>query len=176
MEVRRGRPDIHYCYCERCQAAFRAAYGLDVAEAADTDAEWREFRLASVARVANALCRRIRSHNLRAACAVFPTPQLAAQLVRQDWSRFELDLALPMVYHSFYNEDSGWAATCSKQASSQTAQRLPLAPGLHLPDSTAESLPAELENMSRTSPAGIGLFCDDDLSPELLKVLEQWAF
>lgn len=176
LDMSRELPEYDYCYCERCQAAFRAAYGRDVAEAADADAEWREFRLASVARVANALCRRIRSHNLRAACAVFPTPQLAAQLVRQDWSRFELDLALPMVYHSFYNEDSAWAATCSQQARTRTAQRLPLAPGLHLPDSTAESLPAELENMSRTAPAGIGLFCDDDLSPELLKVLEQWAF
>ncbi|MBR5887864.1 MAG: carbohydrate-binding family 9-like protein [Akkermansia sp.] len=175
LDMSRELPEYDYCYCERCQAEFRTTTGRDIATDAEQDTAWREFRLESVARVANALCRRIRSHNLRSACAVFPTPKLAAKLVRQNWADFELDLALPMVYHSFYNKTTAWAATCSQEAAEQTAQRLPLAPGIHLPDSTAASLQAELDNISKTAPAGIGLFCDDDLTPDLLQALQQWC-
>ena len=174
LDMSQELPEYDYCYCERCRNAFRRAYGRDVAEAADEDADWREFRLQSVAHVANALCERIRSHNLRAACAVFPTPQIASRLVRQDWQQFRLDLALPMLYHSFYNEPSEWATARAADAAEQTQQRIPLAPGIHLPDSTAESLPAELERLRNTSPAGIGLFCDDDITPAMLERLRQW--
>ena len=106
---------------------------------------------------------------------MFPTPQLASKLVRQNWADFELDLALPMVYHSFYNENTTWAAECSRQAAGQTQQRIPLAPGLHLPDSTAATLPRELDQLLHTAPAGIGLFCDDDFSPEMLRALHRWC-
>jgi len=30
---------------------------------------------------------------------------LAKKLVRQDWTRWDLDAVLPMLYHNFYNED-----------------------------------------------------------------------
>ncbi len=175
LEMHQELPEFDYCYCPRCMAAFEAQYGRAIREPAEQDAQWREFRLQSVARVANALCRRIRSHHLRAACAVFPTPQLAASLVRQDWARFELDLALPMVYYSFYQEPARWAADASRAAMLQTGRRLPLAPGLHLPDVSAESLPQQLECLRATSPAGIGLFCDDDLSPAKLDAIRRWC-
>lgn len=173
LTMDRELPEYDYCYCERCKAAFRQTQGRNIETEADNDAAWRDFRLSSVAKVANALCRRIRSHNLRAACAVFPTPQLAAQLVRQDWSRFELDLALPMTYTSFYNEDEDWPLNCTRKAGCQTQARLPLAPGLHLPDISPEQLAAELERLRQCSPCGIGLFCDDDLSPAHLDKLKQ---
>lgn len=173
LDMSRELPEYDYCYCDRCRELFRQQHGRPIAAQADADAAWREFRLQSVARVANALCRRIRSHNLRAACAVFPTPQLASQLVRQDWSRFELDLALPMVYYSFYNESPVWSADCAQAAAEQVQQRIPLAPGLHLPDTSADRLPSEIEQLRRKHPAGIALFCDDDLTPDMLRVLRQ---
>ncbi|MBQ7023829.1 MAG: carbohydrate-binding family 9-like protein [Akkermansia sp.] len=170
----RELPEYDYCYCDNCKALFAKQFNREINIDSDKDADWREFRLASVARVANTLSERIRSHNLRAACAVFPTPEISAQLVRQDWARFRLDLALPMVYYSFYNEGDAWAADCSQNSDIQCNRRLPIAPGLHLPDTTPQQLPAELDRLRTTSPAGIGLFCDDQLTPDMLEAIRKW--
>lgn len=167
-------PEYDYCYCARCQELFRQQYGRDIAPEADTDADWREFRLQSVANYANALTQRIRQHHLRCASAVFPTPHIAAQLVRQDWSRFCIDLALPMVYYSFYNETPDWSAECTAQAMKQTQGRLAIAPGLHLPDTTPEQFPEELSRLHATAPAGIGIFCDDLFTPDFQQALRRW--
>lgn len=167
-------PEYDYCYCTRCQELFRRQYGRDIAPAAEADADWREFRLQSVANYANALTARVRSHNLHSACAVFPTPDIAAQLVRQDWSRFLIDLALPMVYYSFYNETPQWSADCTAQAKQQTRVRIPLSPGLHLPDTTPQLFPAELSRLHSAAPAGIGIFCDDLFTPEFQQALRSW--
>ncbi|MBQ9096270.1 MAG: hypothetical protein IJY53_08030 [Akkermansia sp.] len=167
-------PEYDYCYCDRCQSLFCQQYGRAPHPEAETDTAWREFRLHSVADYANAITARIRSHNLRTACAVFPTPQIAAQLVRQDWSRFCIDLALPMVYYSFYTETPQWSADCTVQATQQTQGRIPLAPGLHLPDTTPEGFPAELSRLHAASPAGIGIFCDDLFTPALQQALRAW--
>ena len=174
LDMSRELPEYDYCYCERCQQLFRQQYGRLPHEEADTDAAWREFRLQSVADYANTLIERIHSHNLLAASAVFPTPQIASQLVRQDWSRFHIDLALPMVYYSFYNETPAWSANCTAQASEETQGRIPLAPGLHLPDTTAELFSSELSRLHAVSPAGIGIFCDDLFTPALQQALRQW--
>ncbi|MBE6417131.1 MAG: hypothetical protein E7033_01540 [Akkermansiaceae bacterium] len=174
LDMSRELPEYDYCYCHRCQELFRRHYGRDISPAADTDTDWREFRLQSVANYANTLLAHIRSHNLRTACAVFPTPHLAAKLVRQDWSRFQLDLALPMVYYSFYNEPPQWSADCTAQATTQTQGRIALAPGLHLPDTAPGQFPAELSRLHAASPAGIGIFCDDLFTPPLQQALRHW--
>ncbi len=174
LDMSRELPEYDYCYCDRCKELFRAKYGRAPHTEADKDEEWREFRLQSVADYANALIARIHSHNLCSACAVFPTPQIAAQLVRQDWSRFHIDLALPMVYYSFYNETPQWSANCTREATQQTHARIPLAPGLHLPDTTPAQFPEELSRLHAASPAGIGIFCDDLFTPALQQALRNW--
>lgn len=174
LDMSRELPEYDYCYCTRCQTLFQEEYGRAPRPQADADSDWREFRLQSVADYANALTARIRSHNLRTASAVFPTPEIAARLVRQDWSRFNIDLALPMVYYSFYDESPQWSADCTTQASRQTEQRIPLVPGLHLPDTTPEQFPEELSRLHAATPAGIGIFCDDLFTPAFQRALRQW--
>lgn len=166
-------PQFDYCYCERCRQAFRTNSGRDIAPAAEKDKDWHLFRLQQVAHLANVLCERIRRHHLKAACAVFPTPHISSSLVRQNWALFNLDLALPMTYHNYYQENLNWIAQCTRQAAAQSDRRIPLAPGLHLPDMTAETLRETLEMLRPCSPSGIGLFCDDDLTPELEQELRR---
>lgn len=169
-------PEFDFCYCERCRSEFRSRYGRDVLPDRSADAEWREFRLQSVADVANALSDRIRrKHGLRAASAVFPTPGTAATMVRQDWSRFRSDLVLPMTYYSFYSEDWTWPAHMAQQARREIGGRFSIAPGLHLPDTTPEQLPAELDILLSQGIHSIGLFCHECLNPEFLKALKQWT-
>lgn len=163
-----------FCYCDTCRRLFRERYGRDVQADAEHDAEWREFRLQSVADMAAALCGRARSHGKGAACAVFPTPQLASQLVRQDWSRFPLDLALPMDYFSFYREPASWVNDMAAAAVQQTQGRFPIAPGLHLPDYDVQSLPKALQELRALRVPGISLFSSEEFSPALRKALHDW--
>lgn len=164
-----------FCYCGTCRRLFRERFGRDVDTAnAPQDADWKEFRLQSVAELAGLLAGRIRSHGKRAASAVFPTPQTAARLVRQDWARFPLDLALPMAYHSFYDEQRDWIGESAQQAAAQTQGRIPLAPGLHLPDLDPAELREELERLRRLGVHGIGLFSHETLTPEHLRALKEW--
>lgn len=46
--------------------------------------------------------------NIDITTAVFPTPQMSAAMVHQDWGKWKLDCYFPMVYHNFYNEPVEW--------------------------------------------------------------------
>lgn len=168
------QPPYDYCYCERCLNLFAACYGRLPAQDPTTDNDWRDFRLSSIANLANELTDTIRRHHRRAACAVFPTPELASRLVRQDWSRFRLDLALPMLYHRFYAEPVTWIGKATSEAALQTKKRIPLAPGLHLPDIPPQQLPAILESLTQNGATGIALFSAEELTPDHLVALRHW--
>lgn len=175
LETDAELPPFDFCYCDTCRRLFRERYGREPnRENPADDADWREFRLQSVADLAGALCERIRSHGKKAACAVFPTPQTAARMVRQDWARFPLDWALPMAYHSFYDEQRDWIAESTRAAAEQTQGRIPLAPGLHLPDLSPAELREELEHLRSLGVYGIGLFSHETLTPEHLRTLREW--
>lgn len=163
LDMSKPLPDFDYCYCPTClQKAGPKAHDSE---------DWKEFRLQSVADLFNTVAAEIRSHGLIAACAVFPSPELAARMVYQDWSRFHADLVLPMAYHSFYGEPDEWAADITRQAISQTAGRIPLAPGLHLLDFPARSLPNQLNALRAAGVSAVGIFSDDELTAEHLDEL-----
>ena len=174
LVMNRELPEFDFCYCGRCLRLFQERYGRLPADDPSTDSDWREFRLSSIASLANELADAIRQHHCAAACAVFPTPSIASQLVRQDWSRFRLDLALPMAYHAFYAETPDWIARVTADAASQTQGRIALAPGIHLPDIPPQALTAVLDSILHSGASGIGLFSAEELSPEHLKALKQW--
>lgn len=153
-----------YCYCDKCKSAYEQ----------QNNRNWKQFRTATVAQLFNALAAEVRRHGLTAACAVFPSPSMAARMVHQDWSQFHADLVLPMAYHSFYNETASWAADITRRAIQETNGRLPVAPGVHLPDMQPELLPQHLETLRAAGVQGIGLFSDDELTAEHLQQLRAW--
>lgn len=165
LDMSQANPAFDYCYCPRCRESF----------AHETQhRDWQEFRAHSIAGLFNALAAEIRSHGLLAACAVFPSPRLATRLVHQDWSLFHADLALPMAYHVFYDEPSSWAASITRRAMQETQGRLPLAPGVHLPDIPPSELIPHLESLHRTGIHGIALFSDEELMPEHIEQLKAY--
>ena len=157
-------PAFDYCYCDTCKALY----------AVGNQRDWKKFRERSVAGVFNLLAAEIRKHGLIAACAVFPSPELAARMVHQDWSMFHADLVLPMAYHSFYNKPATWAADITRQAALESRGRIPMAPGVHLPDIPPASLPGHLESLRATGVHGIGIFSDDELTPEHLDAIKKF--
>ncbi|MBR5588219.1 MAG: hypothetical protein IKW23_05155 [Kiritimatiellae bacterium] len=152
-------PAYDFCYCATCQAAFGQTPQAD-------DAAWREFRLNRVAAVANALADTVRASGKPCGAAVFPTPAMAATMVYQDWSRFNLDFAFPMVYASFYGEPSDWIVARTVEARQQLQGRYPIYPGLHLPDLPPEALKAIISDLLEVNPEGVCLFSHETFTPE----------
>ena len=79
-----------------------------------------------------------------------------------------------MTYHSFYNEAPEWIAQVTRAAASESGSRIPLAPGLHLPDFSASELLVQLQALSETGVNGIALFSSDEITPAQLKAIRQW--
>lgn len=175
LDMSEPSPAHDYCYCTTCREKFRAQYGRLPRPAPAEDREWREFRLSAIADFYNMLAEETRRHHLRSACSVFPTPSMSAEMVRQDWGRFRTDLALPMVYHSFYDEDNAWAVDTTRRAAQETGGRIPLAPGLHLPDIPANQLAARLDDFLAIGCHGIALYSNAELTDEHLQALRQWV-
>ena len=152
-------PAYDFCYCAHCKAQFGKEPIAD-------DTAWREFRLNAVAETANVLIETVRAMGKRCGAAVFPTPEMAAQMVYQDWSRFNLDFAFPMVYHSFYGEKRAWISHCTQEAMGTIEGRFPIYPGLHLPDFTPVDLEEQLMWLLQLNPNGASLFSHETFTPE----------
>ena len=164
LDMSTPAPEFDYCYCPTCQeGAARMAHN-----------DFRKYQTYSVYSVFNEIADEIRRHGLTAACAVFPSPALAARMVHQDWKFFHADLVLPMAYHSFYNEPAKWAADITRQAMQECEARIPMAPGIHLPDIPVNELPAQLDRLRTTGVHGIGIFSDDELRTEHLQAIRTW--
>ncbi len=103
-------PEYDYCYCPDCRRLFKEREGIDPLAAADPSRleAWRDFRLRSVTGLVEHLAREVRARGKRVSAAVFPTPDIARRLVRQDWTNWDLDEFFPMLYHAHYNEKPSW--------------------------------------------------------------------
>jgi len=106
----RELPEFDYCYCEDCRKAFKEKEGIDPLDLPDPakNEEWRKFRLDSIVDLVNMLAETVHEAGKKLSAAVFPTPDIARNLVRQDWPRFNLDDIFPMMYHRDYREDVNW--------------------------------------------------------------------
>lgn len=145
----REYPQYDYCYCQVCRAAFKEQTGIDPLDLEDPSANlaWRQFRCDQITHlVREILSPAIRRRRKQVTAAVFPN----WQHVRQEWFRWGLDAALPMLYHSFYEEDIAWIqAECAKGVAALPANT-PLYSGLFVPALT----PKELAEAVRASIAG----------------------
>ena len=152
-------PQFDFCYCAGCKARFGR-------EPKATDADWTEWRLNSVAHAANFVADAVRAAGKPCGAAVFPTPRMSAEMVRQDWSRFKLDFAFPMDYASFYGEGCEWILSCVSEARKAVDGNFPIFPGLYLHDFTPAELEAALPRILDANPEGFCLFAHDGLTPE----------
>ncbi|MCX7801027.1 MAG: hypothetical protein N2109_11875 [Fimbriimonadales bacterium] len=126
-------PDYDFCYSEHTRRAFREYDGRDPLEIADPahDQAWLHFRYDSVTRLVEDLAREARRHGKRITAAVFPTPDLARKICRQDWDKWPLDAVCPMIYHSFYDEGIEWIGESVLE--DIRAVNRPVVAGLYMP-------------------------------------------
>lgn len=168
-------PQYDYCYCDICKSAFKKKYhkDLDSIQYPQESLSWRQFRYDAVSNIVNKISEVAKANNKPLTAAVFPTPDVAKRLVRQDWTNWPLNAVYPMIYHGFYKEDVPWIGDAVKQGLRGIDGRFPLYAGLYMPDfknnqEIEEGIKYALDN----GASGISIF--GDLSDEVLAILSKY--
>jgi len=110
-------PEYDYGYHPNAIAAYEEQTGFNPLKMdhPELSTEWRQFRLNAVTSLVNELADIVHDCDKQISAAVFPFPEMARSMVRQDWSNWNLDLVLPMIYHNFYEENMNWIEFSTKQ-------------------------------------------------------------
>jgi len=174
----REHPQFDYCYCEVCREQFEAQTGRDPMELEDapSDSEWVKFRWDSVTRVVTELAAAVHAHDKPISAAVFPTPTIARQLVRQAWDEWPVDMLFPMLYHSFYEEAIPWIGegvregvrALAEGVEARSGSPTELRAGLYLPDLTPSDLVEAIRLSRAEGAAGFSVFEMNGLTDEHL--------
>lgn len=166
-------PPYDFCYCEICRSEFKKISGKDplLLPYPDAQLSWRLFRYQAINRIVNSLAEIARKHKKPISAAVFPTPEVARRIVRQDWTNWDLNLVFPMIYHKFYQEDVKWIGEAVREGVHFLAGRFPLYAGLYLPDfENQQQLAQGISNALQHGAAGVSLF--GQITPTVLNTLK----
>lgn len=167
-------PEYDFCYCDVCKAKFKETYQMDLdsIEYPQESLSWRAYRYDAVSNIVEDLVSVSKGFNKPATAAVFPTPDVAKKLVKQDWTNWELDAVFPMVYHGFYKENVPWIGRAVKEGVRGLDGRFPLYAGLYLPDfKDNEEVEEGIEYALANGADGIAIFGESEISDDILKML-----
>lgn len=165
-------PEYDFCYCEDCQREFEAWHGQDIMdiEYPSASPSWRLYRYHAIANIVNSLSTIAHKHKKDITAAVFPTPEIARRLVRQDWTNFDLDGVCPMIYQGFYKETIPWIGDAVTEGVNWLNGDFPLYAGLFLPDfNTQDELEQGMAYALNNGARGISLF--GEVTDDSLKAL-----
>ncbi|GAA0529847.1 family 10 glycosylhydrolase [Chitinophaga japonensis] len=173
IDQSRELPEYDFCYCETCRNAYKAEKGEDPLEMEHPDQRpsWRKFRYDRITHIVNSLAQVAKQHKKPITAAVFPTPEIAKRIVRQDWTNWHLDAVNPMIYHGFYKEDVSWIGDAVAEGVQALHGRFPLYAGLFLPDfhGNMADLKKGIALALQNGAAGVSLF--GNLTPEVLQAI-----
>ncbi|ASZ10179.1 family 10 glycosylhydrolase [Chitinophaga pendula] len=174
IDQSRELPEYDFCYCDTCRQAYKAEHNIDPLEMEhpDQSPSWRKFRYDRITKVVTALAQEAKQHKKPITAAVFPTPEIAKRIVRQDWTNWPLDAVCPMIYHGFYREQVSWIGDAVAEGVKTLNGRFPLYAGLFLPDFQGknEDIRQGVQLALKNGAAGVSIF--GDLTPEVLQILQ----
>ena len=174
IEQRQELPEYDYCYCDTCREKFKEWRGLDILslEFPDASLSWRLFRYSAVNNIVNKLAVIAKENGKAITAAVFPTPEVARRIVRQDWTNWNLNGVCPMIYHGFYKEPLAWIGDAVAEGKHFLNDRFPLYAGLYLPDfKNSEELLAGIRYATQNGADGVSFF--GNVSDEVLNTLKK---
>lgn len=137
------------------------------------DPDWLQFRLDELNKTVRELRDHIHGQGLEATAAVFPTPAMAREMVRQEWNTWDLDQYFPMVYHNFYNEDADWIKAVTSENKSVIPKSQKIITGLYLPAlKNPEEFEAAIQAAIDGGADGVAFFEYQVLTPEMYAVIK----
>lgn len=149
-----------YCYCPVCREKFRSKYGIDPIsmESPETNADWRQFRMDQITSLVNEVADHCHGRGAKLSAAVFPGPSVAKQLVRQEWNKWKLDEAMPMLYQNFYYGSLDWIRQQTGEGVTALETRIPLYSGLYIPSLNPRELLTAISKSIAGGAKGISIF------------------
>lgn len=164
----REYPEFDFCYCEICRNLFREQEGVDPLDLEDPSVHnaWRQFRMDSVTNLVNMLADMVHAHSVKLSAAVFPTPDIAKKLVRQDWTNWNLDTIHPMIYHNFYEKEIEWIEEATKECVDALNGKYPIYSGLYIPEIPINRLRDAIRAAFMGGANGVTLFNENSMSKE----------
>jgi hypothetical protein len=161
IEQTKELPEYDFCYCETCRNQYKEKTGTDPLklEFPDQSPSWRKFRYDRINNVVNSLTEVAHKHKKPITAAVFPTPEIARRIVRQDWTNWNLDGVCPMIYHGFYREQVSWIGDAVEEGIHFLCGKFPLYAGLYLPDfKSMDELEIGIKVAIKNGASGVSLF------------------
>lgn len=174
IDQSRELPEYDFCYCETCRKKYKDEHGVDPLELEHPDQglSWRKFRYDRITHIVNSLAEVARSNNKAITAAVFPTPEVARRIVRQDWTNWNLDGVCPMIYHGFYKEQVSWIGDAVEEGIHFLGGRFPIYAGIFLPDfKSDEELEQGIKTAIRHGASGMSLF--GEVTDKVLDILKK---
>ena len=173
IEQNKELPEYDFCYCQVCRDVFTKQTGKDPLpiKHPDQSLSWRKFRYDNITRLVNRLSKVAHEFKKPITAAVFPTPEVAKRIVRQDWTNWELDAVCPMIYHGFYKEEVSWIGDAVAEGVKEIDGKFPLYAGLYLPDfKNNDEIKKGIELALMNGAAGVSIFGKVDAG--ILEVLK----
>jgi uncharacterized lipoprotein YddW (UPF0748 family) len=168
----REYPEYDYCYCDVCVENFRSETGIDIRKVEDpaTSTPWRQFRYDRITRLVNDTVIPVaHEHKKLVTAAVFPN----WELVRQEWPAWNLDGAMPMLYHSLYGKEIVWIREQTERAVSSLHNRRPLYSGLLVFKMSPEELAQAIEAALDGGANGVVIFPAQAMRESHWRILSQ---
>ncbi|MCI0922221.1 family 10 glycosylhydrolase [Sphingobacterium rhinopitheci] len=167
--------DYDFCYSKFSKDAFFKETGIDIdkVQRPDQNLSWRAFRYKQITKVVNQICDVAKDYHKPVSAAVFPTPDQARRMVRQDWPNWNLSAVFPMIYHGFYKEPIHWIGTAVDEGVHALQGKYPLYAGLYLPDfKSLDELKEGILIAKKNGAAGISLFGEKEFDPQTISLLK----
>ncbi len=165
-------PEFDYGYHPYMTGLFESETGKDpfsIISLADRK-QWLNFRMDELTKTVDTISEAIRGHGLQVSAAVFPTPEMSRQMVRQPWDEWKLDYYFPMVYHNFYEESVDWITEVVKENKAVTPTGTKIICGLYLPAlKEGNDLKKAIKAALAGGADGVALFDLQALDAEMLK-------
>ena len=175
IEQTRELPEYDFCYCETCRGKYKEKQQIDPLEIEfpDQSLSWRKYRYDRITNVVNQLAEVAKQFKKPITAAVFPTPEVARRIVRQDWTNWNLDGVCPMIYHGFYKEQVSWIGDAVDEGIRFLCGKFPLYAGLFIPDfKSVEEIDAGIKTALANGASGVSLFGKVD--EKILAVLKKY--
>jgi uncharacterized lipoprotein YddW (UPF0748 family) len=175
IDQTRELPEYDFCYCETCRSNYKEKHKKDPLEIKypDQSLSWRKYRYDKITDVVNQLAEVAGSIKKPITAAVFPTPEVARRIVRQDWTNWNLNGICPMIYHGFYKEEVSWIGDAVAEGIHFLCGRFPLYAGLFLPDfKSIDEFEAGVKTALENGASGISVF--GKLDERTLNVLKKY--
>lgn len=174
IEQTKELPEYDFCYCETCRSQFEAWRGHDPKSIKfpQESLSWRLYRYNAITNVVNQLASVAKNSGKPITAAVFPTPEVAKRIVRQDWTNWNLDAIFPMIYHGFYKESVPWIGDAVTEGVQALYGKFPLYAGLFLPDfKNNQELSEGMKHALQNGAKGISIF--GDVNDQVLDILHK---